>query len=287
MKNLTHSLCILTGALALAAGACSSSSGGSTTGTGGTGGGGSSTHPGEQLINIAPTGFAMDMPTGIIGALYSYGDSVGPNANLANGDDHANSDCIKKGGFTQSQCSQIVAPPPGKPFNADASGAFCTNGTATVVLNGSNSMPDYTDMWGAGISLDLNNPGGDAGVKMDWNGSNYAGVAFDIAPGADTSLGGIPSTAMRVNFPFTGEHGTDSPYYLGDMRTNSNLPAKGGHVVIHWSDVGGPMYLASQGVTAPKFDVTKIQSIQLQVFTNTTTATPYNFCISNLAVLTK
>lgn len=284
MKNLTHSLCILTGALALAAGACSSSSSGGT-GTGGTGGGGS-THPDEKLINIAPTGFAMDTDTKITGALYSYGDSVGPNANLS-GPDTANSDCVKKGGFTVDKCSQIAAPMPGQPFMADATGAFCTHGTAAVVLMGSNGMPDYSDMWGAGISLDLNNPGGDAGVKMDWNGSSYAGVAFDITPGADTSLGGIPSTAMRVNFPFTGEHGTDSPYYLGDTRTNSNLPAKGGHVVIHWSDIGGPMYLAGQGVTAPKFDVTKVQSIQLQVFTNTTTATPYNFCISNLAVLTK
>lgn len=284
MTKLTHSLCIFTSALALAAGACSSSNP-ATTGGGGTSGG-SGGRAGEQLINIAATGFAMDTATGITGALYSYGDSVGPNANLS-GDDSINSDCVKKGGFMLSQCSHVDAPKPGQPFMADTSGAFCTHGTATVVLMGTNGMYDYSDMWGAGISLDLNNPGGDAGVKMDWNGSNYAGVAFDIAPGADTSLGGIPSTAMRVNFPFTGEHGTDSPYYLGDMRTNSNLPAKGGHVVIHWSDVAGPMYLASQGITAPKFDVTKIQSIQLQVFTNTTTATPYNFCISNLAVLTK
>ena len=70
MKKLTHSLCIFTGALALAAGACSSTSSPATTGAGGAAGGSSgSAHPGEQLINIAPTGFAMDAATGIIGAL--------------------------------------------------------------------------------------------------------------------------------------------------------------------------------------------------------------------------
>lgn len=286
MKKLSHSLCILTGALALGAGACGSSSTGTPSGHGGSGGG---SHPGELPLNIASTGFAMDTTTGIIGALYVYGDSVGPNANL-NGDDSQNSDCVKKGGFDISKCSKIDSPKPGQPFNADpTTGAFCTHGVGTVVLSGPSGSPDYSDMWGAGMSMDLNNPGGDAGVKGDWNGSNYAGVAFDIAPGADTTLGGIPSSALRVNFPFTGEHGSDSPYYQGALKSNSALPATGGHVVIHWTDVGGPSYLANQTppVVAPMFDITKIQSVQWQVFTNVSTPTPYNFCVSNISVLTK
>ncbi len=284
MKKLTHSLCILTGALALGAGACSSSNPGHPTGAGGNGGG--SGNPGELLINISNTGFAMDATTGIVGALYAYGDSVGPNANLS-GDDHENSDCVSKGKFDITKCSKIDSPTPGQPFAADANGAFCTKGTAAQVLNGTNGSPDYSDMWGAGISMDLNNPGGDAGVKMDWNGSNYKGVAFDIAPGPDATM--IPTASMRVNFPFTGEHNTDSPYYQGALKSNSGLLAKGGHVVIHWSDVGGPMYLANQTppVPAPKFDPTKIQSIQWQVFTNVNGPIPYSFCISNLAVLTQ
>ncbi len=287
MKNLTHSLCILTGALALAAGACSSSSPPASTGKGGSSGNGGSTgNPGEMLINIAPTGFAMDATTGIIGAFYAYGDSVGPGANLS-GPDTANSDCVSKGKFDPTKCSQIDTPKPGQPFDADPTGAFCTSGTAAQVLNGSSGSPDYSDMWGAGVSLDLNNPGGDAGVKMDWNGSNYKGVAFDITPGPGATS--IPAASMRVNFPFTGEHGTDSPYYNGALKSNSALPSKGGHVQIHWTDVGGPSYLMNQTppVTPPAFDVTKIQSIQWQVFTNVNNSIPYSFCISNLAVLTE
>ncbi len=289
MKKLTHSLCILTGALALATGACSSSSPApASTGSGGSGGSGSE-HPGEMLINITNTGFAMDTTTGIIGALYAYGDSVGPNANLS-GDDHENSDCVKKGGFDITKCSKIDTPTPGQPFDADATtGAFCTSGTAAQVLNGASGTSDYSDMWGAGISLDLNNPGGDAGVKMDWNGSNYKGVAFDITPGPGATT--IPTADMRVNFPYTGEHGTDSPYYQGALKSNSGLPGKGGHVVIHWTDVGGPMYLSTQNppvdLTKYAFDVTKIQSIQWQVFTNINMSIPYSFCISNLSVLTQ
>jgi hypothetical protein len=286
MKKLTHSLCIMTGVLALAAGACSSSPG-STTGTGGSGGSGSA-HPDEILLNITTTGYAMDTTTGIIGALYAYADSVGPNASVALGDDNMHSDCVMKGGFQLAQCTQVLTPTPGQPFAADATGKFCTSGVAAKVLNGANGMPDYSDMWGGGMGMDLNNPGGDAGVKMDWNGSAYAGMAFDISPGAGASgAAGIASSSMRVNFPFTGEHGTDSPYSQGALKSNSALPINGDHVRIMWTDVGGPMYLGSSGVTPPAFDPTKIQSIQWQVFTGTSSTTPYNFCISNLSVIKK
>ena len=35
-----------------------------------------------------------------------------------------------------------------------------------MVLMGTERHARLFDMWGAGISLDLNNPGGDAGVKV-------------------------------------------------------------------------------------------------------------------------
>ena len=287
MKKLTQSLCTLTGVLALAAGACSSSSPG-TTGTGGSGGGGTS----GSGIALTPTttGFVTGNTANVIGPWYAYGDGVGMAAGLVNGmpdADAANSDCQKKGGFPSTACSQIMSPTPGGPFAPDSTtGAMCTYGTAAVVMNGTSGSPDYSDLWGAGISLDLNNPGGDAGVKGTWDGSMYKGFSFDIANNG--TLGSIPSKAMRVNFPFTGEHGTDSPYYQGATQSYSVL-TNGSHVVIHWSDIGGPAYLANQvpPVTAPPFDNTKIQSIQFQVFTNTSTATPYGFCVNNLTVLTE
>ena len=61
------------------------------------------------------------------------------------------------------------------------------------------------------------------------------------------------------------------------------------HVEIAWADVGGPFYLTQQSpaVTPPAFDVTKVQSIQFQVFTNINTSSPYAFCVANLALIPK
>ena len=273
MNKLTHSLCLLTSVIALGAGACSSSSPGGTTGAAGSGGG--NNYP----LTPTDTGYVDDRAnTGVVGAWYAYADSIGSAAQGTADGDFANSDCIKKGGFTASQCSVVNNPKAGAEFPPTPNKGMCTDGTAAVVLPGSNGMSDYSDMWGAGIGLDFNNPGGDAGAKADWDGSAYGGVEFDIV--GDN----VPAKAMRVNFPFTGEHGTDSPYYQGKTQSFSAL-ASGDHVTIHWSDVAGPKYLSDNGTTPPAFDPHHIQSIQFQVFTNATTATPYSFCINNLAVL--
>lgn len=277
MNKLTHSLCLLTSVVALGAGACSSSNSNPSPGTGG-----SSGNMNNYPLTPTQTGYVDDRAnTGVVGAWYAYADSIGPNAQGTTDGDVMNSDCVKKGGFSAtSQCSVVNHPMAGAEFPPDPTKGMCTDGTAALVLPGSNGMADYSDMWGAGIGLDFNNPGGDAGAKSDWDGSAYGGVEFDI-------LGdNVPAKAMRVNFPFTGEHGTDSPYYQGKTQAFSTL-ASGAHVVIPWSDVAGPKYLSDNGTTPPAFDPAHIQSIQFQVFTNATTATPYSFCINNLAVIKK
>ena len=267
---------------------CASSGSGGSGGSSGKGGSGGSAVAGDPLVSSS-TGFVMDTVTGVIGPWYSYGDGVGPNANV-NTDDNANSDCILKGGFTQSQCTQIATPKPGQPFMPTdmATSQMCTSGVAAQVQNKAGS-PDYSDLWGGGISFDFNNPGGDAGVKSDKDLSAYKGIAFDFSAytGTDSNMAGIPAGAMRVNFPFTGEHGTDSPYWMGATKAASPLSMT--HIEVDWSDVGGPFYLTQQSppVTPPAFDVTKVQSIQFQVFTNTTASTPYAFCVANLALLPK
>jgi hypothetical protein len=283
MKKLSYLLMTsLAGALFVGAvgstGGCSSSSGGTggSTGTGGSGG------AGANPLVVSATGFVSDSVTGVVGPWYSYADSIGSNASLANGDDIANSDCVKKGGFDKSACTMVTSPLGGQPFvptDMDSS-KMCTTGTGAKVINGTNG-PDYSDLWGGGIALDLNNPGGDAGAKGDFDLSAYSGVQFDFSGDI------IPNAAMRVNFPFTGEHGTDSPYWMGD--TNTSSPLKAGHITVNWADVGGPAYLKNQvpPTTPPKFDSTKTQSIQFQVFTNVNTTTPYSFCVANLALIPK
>jgi hypothetical protein len=295
----------LLGALLLAGGAC----GGSPphlTGSGGISGAGGA---GAGLTGYIPlpssaSGFVQDLTGGsnIIGPWYAYGDGVGPNANLANGADASNSDCqsLSKGGFPSSACSQILWPPPGKPFPPSDAGTsrMCTDGVASMVMNKGGS-PDYSDLWGAGISLDFNNPGGDAGVKGDLDLSGYKGIAFEISAftgddptGTPSNGAGAPAGAMRVNFPFTDEHGTDSPYWMGAAKASSPLTVpSGGSLPVEalWADVGGPYYLTQQSpaVKPPAFNPAKVQSIQFQVTTNAMATTPYAFCVANLALIPK
>jgi hypothetical protein len=297
MNNLSSLfMSSLMGALLLAGGAC----GGSHpqgTGSGGTSGAGGTIVVDGIPLPSGPTGFVQDTTGGsnVIGPWYAYADSVGPGANATVGDDHANSDCIKKGGFTQAVCSHVAAPTPGGVFVPTdlASSEMCTDGVASQVMD-MGSAPDYSDMWGAGIMLDFNNPGGDAGPKGDLDLSGYKGIAFDFSAftGSTSNGAGIPTDAMRVNFPFTGEHGVDSPYWMGAAKTSSPLAAPSGttqHVEVDWSDVGGPYYLTqrSPSITPPPFDATKVQSIQFAVFTKTTAPTPYAFCVANLTLVLK
>jgi hypothetical protein len=307
MKKMSHFfITILAGAVMLASGivagggACSSSN---TTGTGGSSGsGGSGGFPpipsGYVPLPSNATGFVDDTTGGsnVIGAWYAYGDGVGAGANTTT-TDAANSDCQLKGGFPPSACSQIDSPVAGQPFPpADiAASSQCTSGTAAQVMN-KGSSPDYSDLWGAGIGLDFNNPGGDAGVKGYIDLSKYKGIYFQFvtfpkSTTAPVSNGaGPPSMAMRVNFPFMGQHATDSPYWMGATKMSSPLSSPGGTVTentVLWSDVGGPFYLTQQSppVSPPAFAPTAVQAMQFQVFTNTTMAQQYSFCVANVALI--
>jgi hypothetical protein len=299
-KKLSFLITSLASALLLVGGGvgCGSSVGG--TGTGGStgnGGAGGGVPPGYIALPSSSSGFVQDVTGGsnVIGPWYSYGDGVGKNASVANGPDATNSDCQLKGGFPASACSQIAFPPPGMPFPPSdlATSKMCTDGVAAMVMNKAGAA-DYTDLWGAGISLDLNNPGGDAGVKGDLDLSAYKGVSFDFSAftGADplggTSNGmGAPPASMRVNFPFTGEHVTDSPFWMGATKASSPLTPTPMHVEVLWTDVGGPFYLSQQSpvVVPPPFDPKHVQSIQFQVFTSADGTKPYAFCVANLALI--
>ncbi|HEX4305640.1 MAG TPA: hypothetical protein VHZ54_06380 [Solirubrobacterales bacterium] len=294
MKKMTSLLITtLAGALALTGGACSSSGGGKT-GTGGTAATGTGGGTGGTDANLIPlpstsTGFVQDPVSMVVGAWFAYGDGVGANANTTT-TDNANSDCVLKGGFSPSDCSQISTPTPGMAFAPSdaASSKMCTMGIAALVMN-KGATADYSDLWGAGIGLDFNNPGGDAGPAGYFDVTPYKGISFDFS--ADV----LPVASMRVNFPFKTEHGTDSPYWMGATMKNSPLTgttAMPQHVEIDWADVGGPYYLSQQTpvVPAPAFDATAqaaVQAIQFQVFTNAMTTTPYSFCVANLALVKK
>jgi len=261
--------------IASAAG-CASSPPKQTTGTGG--GGGSSTGSGGTSgsvtgVTLVPsaTGWIdkTDMGNTVMvqGAWYPYGDSTG------------DAKCIS-GGHTADQCSKITTPDPAAMGFANVGGSMCTSGTAAKVLDipGMAGMPDYSNMWGAGIGLDLNASGGDNSVKSpyDATAAGVTGISFknDTPP-----LGGL-----RVEFPIPAtEGGTAGSDYWGADSTYPASPVQAGVVnVIHWADVKSPAAATASPIA---FDPTKILSIQFHVPSSTSSAAAYSFCISDLTFL--
>jgi hypothetical protein len=264
MKQLAKCLSlVLLGSAAMAAGCSTTSS--STGNDGATGAGGSNT-PLQPLLPDS-TGFVDVMATGttgIKGAWYAYGDGIGPDGTTGS------SDCIAKGGHGVADCSSITTPSFGTFPNT--AGKMCTAGTVAKVINQvSMPLPDYTNIWGAGIGLDLNNGGGEAGaVKAPYNATanGVLGIAFDIDA--------VPLATMRVEFPNTTA--TNAAFWGGDLMTS---PVKAGHNEIRWADVKGPFY----DTAAPTFDPKTILSIQFHIPTSASSSAPYNFCISNLSAI--
>jgi hypothetical protein len=160
---------------------------------------------------------------------------------------------------------------------------MCTSGTAAKVINtAGTTTPAYSAIWGAGIGFDLNNGGtddGGTGEKLPWDATAHGvtGFSFHI----DTPpVGG----QMRVEFPTSVAIGTTdiNAAYWGGATMNLSPFNKAGDYSFHWTDVGGPMYLAN----AMPFDKTKILSMQFHVVTNTSSAIDFSYCISNLRALT-
>jgi hypothetical protein len=273
----------LAGLAALVAGACSSKSPISSDGSGSGGTGGTAGDSGSSFVGIAlmpsATGVVDDVRSGVMGAWYADGDSVGPGANAA-GSDFSDSDCARAG-FTMDQCSTIVAPSPGQPFAPDPDKGMCTRGTAAQVIAGDGGQNDYHDIWGAGIGLDFKNPGGDAGAtKGYFDMTPYVGIGFDFTGDV------IPTGSMRVNFPFNGEDADNPPYWHPDQTAASSPLANGAHVEVKWADVSSPMYLTQGVPPPPPFDKTQVASIQFLVFTSSSATTPFSYCVDNLTLLT-
>lgn len=266
MKQLANCLSlVLLGSVAIAAGCSTSAATPGNDGGGNTGAGGSTTKVQALLpdmtgyVDVGATGMTM-----IKGAWYAYGDGIGSDGTAAMGD------CEFKGMHAVSACSAITTPSFGTFPNT--AGKMCTAGTAAQIANlVSGTGPDYNNIWGAGIGLDLNNGGGDAGaMKLPYNatGNGVVGMAFDIDA--------VPLAGLRVEFPT--KTATNAAFWGGDQQLS---PVKMGHNEILWSKVTGPFY----DMVAPPFDPTTIYSIQFHIPTSTTASATYNFCISNLSAI--
>jgi hypothetical protein len=259
-----------------------SGSGGSPTDVGGTSGEGGMRGDVTLVPNESGWVDAMDEgnSVGVQGAWYPYGDKYGV------------AKCTTVGLHAPDECSTIFEPDPLVTGFPNDGGVMCTRGETAVVLNCLPDVPncppgtpDYSNMWGAGIGLDLNAEGATdagSGAKHTYNPEAHGvvGIAFDIDR--------IPLPKLRVEFPMelgdgtsTEDHLDGSPYWgaLGD----GSYPASNvivGRNEFRWDEVQAPRENYD-------FDRTKILAIQFHVpaITSGTERGPYEFCISNLTFL--
>jgi hypothetical protein len=232
--------------------------------------------PRGVVLTPDPTGWIMGKNTttkSIQGAWYAYGDHYG-----AGGASPGDCDSPTKGMHPISDCSLILTPEmPPQPLVgfANDNGKMCTSGTLAAVVNGTDGTPDFVNVWGAGIGLDLNSSGGDQAVKSPYDAlaNGITGFSFNI----DTP----PDGALRVEFPTATE--TLDPFWDGAAMVAS--PVVAGTNVVRWADVNGPYYQTTPP-PPPMLDATTILSIKFHVFPNISGPVSYSFCVSNLTALT-
>jgi hypothetical protein len=224
----------------------------------------------EVVLVPSAMGFVNDA-SGVIGAWYAYGD----------GNDGANPGvCQTAGMHMTAECSAIEAPIPGMPFapTGVSLAQMCTRGTVAKVINfGDPPALDYSNIFGAGIGLDLNNPGldGGTGVKMPFNASakKIIGIAFD--------LDSVPASGLRVEFPF-GAAATAAGVWKPNASSYAS-PVGAGHNVLLFSSVTQPGYVKAADMVA--FDPSTLTSIQFHVPSNSTAAATYHFCVDKLSLV--
>lgn len=220
------------------------------------------------LITPGPTGLvlASSNTLGVQGPWYSFSDGAGADGSTATGI------CEARGLHTAAQCSSVTTPAVGSFPNTG--GKMCTSGKVAVVIAvvGPSGLPDYANITGAGIGLDLNNSGGAIPVRGVFNATakGVTGLAFDLEV--------VALLGLRVEFPTPTTEGT--PAYWGANPSFASSPAVAGTNVIRWADV------RIAGAAPPAFDPTMIESVLFHVPTNITAAGPYSFCVSNLRLLT-
>lgn len=172
-------------------------------------------------------------------------------------------DCDPPSGLPCTMADPGLLGPDGKPgFAVDATRA-CIKGTAVQVQN-----QMFSAQWGAGLALDLASPGGMPGVPAV---KGTADLATAKITGFSVDLTGTAPAKIRINLTMPGV--ADSNFVdatVPSTRTFSLSEAKQGS----WVEEKTPL------------DPTRIEAIQFQVATTATSATPFDFCVSGLRVIT-
>lgn len=257
------SVLVLVGAIALTSVGCGAnggpvpattggaggSAGGSQSGAAGSGGAsgasGGAPEPGRALV-WDPTGF------------------VAPDANpfAIQGPFYFYSDCEPPTGLPCTTPDAALTGADGKAgWSVDATHA-CVKGTAVQVQNAM-----FAVQWGAGLALDMNSKGGEPGTPavkgtFDLGQAGIRGFSVDIS-------GSAPGR-IRINLTMPGV--ADANF------VDAKVP---GTTTFNVAD-------AKQGTWVKNkvpLDPTKVEALQFQVFTNAASATPFDFCVDAIRVI--
>ena len=179
----------------------------------------------------------------MVGAWFAYGDGVGSNANTTTTDPPTAT--ARRRVCSRHRLLADYHADAGDGVHADRRGEqqdVHERHRRAGQDNTANPTADYTDLWGAGIGLDFNNPGGDAGPAGYFDMTPYSGISFDFS--ADVLPVGACGSTSRSG---RARH----RLALLDGRHDEELASHGNdgqpqHVEITWTDVGGPYYLTQQ-----------------------------------------
>lgn len=247
-------------------------------GAGDTGAGGSTVMGTPVLINPDATGFVSAPMLGIQGAWYAYSDGMGPDGMSAT------SDCVAKGMHLASECSTVTTPAFGSFPNT--AGRMCTSGTVAQVISrttGSMLCPitsadcDFTNMFGAGIGLDLNDAGADGGMgklPFDAVAAKIIGIQFTLEMPTLTGLALEFPTDTTADFP---------AIWKQQKARNYGSPLVEGLNTVLFKDAIQPDFVMPRMALDPS----RLVSIQFHVLSAPLSSAAYSFCISGLSVLTE
>jgi len=162
-----------------------------------------------------------------------------------------------------------ITPAPPADFSTATGSTICVSGSASQVVG---TPLDYTRYWGGGVGFDLGDAGGELPVQP-WARGNVVGFRYTLTGTA------IPAS-LRFIVTFQEGSGVNAGTYCKPIATTSGTPvttmlADGSVIASCWQAGGAPLPPTAL-----------LRSIQWQVSTTDTAATPFNFCVENLTAIT-